>query len=188
MGDYTIKKDKKFSNFIENIIRNNFPDDIINIWIDSKIILAGNSIKQYYENKKIDQLDFFCIDWDVLETCVDILNKNDFKIDEHEHGFCIFQKNNLKIKITFLKVTRDVMEILEHFGFTIDKIAYYHNEIIMHKDFLEHIKDKKIVYCGSNNPSVDWGRYEELLKDGYSISKEQLNSLNKKLEKFINVI
>lgn len=155
MEDYIQKKDEKFSNFIERIIKNNFSSDFIDILNESKIILAGNSIKQYYENKKIDELDFFCTDWDILEECKNVLHKDDFKLDEQEHSFSIFEKNNLKIKIIFLKSSEDIMDILKYPGFTVDKIAYYNNKIIMHKDCLKHIKNKKMVYCGSNNPSMD---------------------------------
>ncbi|MDD4289847.1 MAG: hypothetical protein PHH83_01040 [Patescibacteria group bacterium] len=190
MKEYLVEKNEKFNEIIEQIIKNNFPETFIELLNQSKIILTSDSIRKYYENKKIDKIDFFCIDWDILEMCIHILMPLGFNIIEHEHNFCIFEKDELIINLVFIKSAKSIEDVLEHFGFTIDKIIYLYaeKEIIMHKNFLNDLENKKLIYCGSKNPTEDWKRYEELVDDGYFIDKKQLKLLNKKLNKAVDFI
>ncbi|HNV97674.1 MAG TPA: hypothetical protein PKL13_05270 [bacterium] len=190
MKEYIVEKNEKFDEIIEQIIKNNFPETFIELLDQSKIVLASNAIRQYYENKKIDKVDFFCIDWDVLEICINILTPLGFNIIEHEHSFCIFQKDKLIINLVFIRSSKSIEDILEHFGFTIDKIIYLYaeKEIVMHKHFLNDLKNKKLIYCGSKNPTEDWKRYEEFENDGYFIDKKQLKLLNKNLNRTVDFI
>lgn len=174
MKSYELKKDERFANKINEIIYPIFPQDFIKLWVNSELILASDAIRDYFENIEINKLDFFCFESKVFSLAKEILLANNFNQKFDRHHFAKFLYNDLKINIIFLDSAKDVIDILENFGFTIEKIAYYKGALIMHKRFFKDLEDKKLVYSGASDPKESYRRYSRLEEMGYTIDKTDL--------------
>ncbi len=174
MKSYILQKNDKLSGIINEIIYNNFPQDFIKLWLNSELILANDTIRQYFENKEINKLDFFCLNSKVFALAKEILVHNNFNQKFDRVHFAKFLHDNYQINIVFLPSANDIIDILENFGFTIEKIAYYKNALIIHKRFFKDLEAKKLVYSGASDPKESYRRYSRLEEVGYTIDKTDL--------------
>jgi hypothetical protein len=183
MKSYILKKDELFSEKINRVMASIFPNNFIELWKNSSIILVGNAIRDSFEVREINHFDFFCFHPDIFDMCKNILSHAEFAIYKEEDEIIAFEKNNLRIYITLDRRAKNVIDILENFGFSVDKIAYYKETLIMHKRFLQDLKNKHLVYLGSRDPKRNFTRQKMLREQGYTITKTDLDLIERDIDR-----
>lgn len=183
MKSYVIKNDELFPQKIERLISQNFSNDLLTLFKNSEIILAGNAIRHYLEKKEINFFDFFCFSKADFNKCKEILIHNNFVLYKEEEELIVFNKNKIWVYIYLSDRSKNIIDILENFGFTIDKIGYYKEMIIMHKRFFEDDEKKHLIYCGSSNPKISFARMKMLKLEGYTITKTELELIERDLDR-----
>lgn len=186
MKSYILQKDEALSEKINGILYQIFPQDFIKLWINSELILANDAIRNYYENTEINKLDFFCFNSKVFALAKEILVHNNFNQKFDRYHFAKFLHDDYQINIIFLPSAEDIIDILENFGFTIEKTAYYKNALIVHRRFFKDLEDRKLIYSGASDPKESYRRYSRLEEMGYTISKTDLKLIEEDISESEN--
>ncbi len=173
MQNYVLRNDQLFTERISKFV-SNLPKDIVDLWKNNLIILAGGAIRNCFENKEPRDLDFFIFDNNIFNQCGRILLSEGYAEKIHDINFCKYKKSTLEIDICWMPNSTNVFDILETFDFTISKVAYYNNAIIIHNRFDNDLINKELVYCGSHNPKASWVRQVVFKEMGYTIDEKNL--------------
>lgn len=167
MGYTTIKiNDKKMINMLSPFL------------INDKCCVAGGFFKDYYTNKKCNDIDIYCLDSDTADGVKTIFN-HCFKSDFESENVARYHSGKLQIDLV-TKIYGDAKQIISQFDFTICKFAVYKKgndfyAVYCNNFFVDlHNKIISTEKCKMPCPLSTFKRLIKYVGYGYSPSDETL--------------
>lgn len=146
--------------------------------INDKLCVAGGFFKDYYTNKKCNDIDIYCLDSGTAKEVKTIFNYA-FKLDFNSENVTRYHSGKLQIDLV-TKIYGDAKQIISQFDFTICKFAVYKKGYDFYavycNNFFVDLHDKIISTekCEMPCPMSTLKRLIRYVGYGYSPSDETL--------------
>lgn len=180
---FTIYENQQF----ENRIWNSLPKDLLEVVLQIKPFLCGGALTSLFSNSKINDLDFYFTSTEQYAR---------FQLEIGSLGY--YKKFNTDNADTYSRdgcanlqlikkedcIDNDITNILQKFDFTICMAGYNFqtNDIIIHKDFLYHLAQRKLVFnINASYPIASLYRTQKYIKRGYSLSGTEMVKISLKI-------
>lgn len=159
-----------------------------------KGFIAGGCFKNILSKEPVKDIDIFFERREDFDEAVEnfndlILNEKDgWKFKYRNEKVCAFQQTGSKIWVELVESTFGTPEeILDKFDFTVSKFAYYKSinddasieySLLYHKDFFEHLHQKRLVIDKDIPfPVSTWERSYKYKGYGFSLCRESKKKL-----------
>lgn len=146
---------------------------------EKKAALVGGAIRDALSGKTPKDYDWFYFTDNSFRAAKDqLLAKEGFRVVKENERHSRFEKNGTVIDVT-KTVYKSLIQLLEECDFTISKVAYYGNAMVVGNHFEKDLEDRKLIFTGSENPEASLMRAFRFEKGGFYLPSATIQKIKK---------